>query len=104
MLIPLDFPNNTTAVLSVIVMCELIQQICFFFEEKIKNLQQALSRAQDEIDHIKSTTTNNLNQQFEITKKQYDDEITSLQHRFNGGYKHPLHIVRLVLYSCCARR
>jgi len=75
-----------------------------FFEEKIKNLQQALSRAQDEIDHIKSTTTNNLNQQFEITKKQYDDEITSLQHRFNGGYKHPLHIVRLVFYSCCARR
>jgi len=63
-----------------------------FFEEKIKNLQQALSRAQDEIEHIKSTTTNNLNQQFEITKKQYDDEITSLQHRFNGDYKHPLHI------------
>jgi len=61
-----------------------------FFEEKIKNLQQALSRTQDELEHIKSTTTNNLNQQFEITKKQYDDEITSLQHRFNGSLILPI--------------
>ena len=71
------------------------------FKEKIKQLQQALSRAQDEIRHLKTTSQKNLQEkdstiakksveevqlkeQFEKSKKKYEEEIASLRQALKG--------------------
>ena len=75
--------------------------VYFPFKEKIKQLQQALSRAQDEIKHFKTTSQHNLlekdstiarksaeeiqlKEQFEKSKKKYEEEVASLRQALKG--------------------
>ena len=73
-----------------------------YLQEKIKQLQQALSRAQDEIKHLKTTSRHHLNEketaiarksaeeihlkdQFENSKQKYEEEIASLRQALKGS-------------------
>ena len=70
-------------------------------KEKIKQLQQALSRAQDEIRHLKTTSQQNLEEkdtaiarksaeeihlkeQLESSNQKYEEEIASLRQGLKG--------------------
>lgn len=79
----------------------VVKYVCLMFEEKIKELQQALSRARDEIRHIKATSQQSLQEKdtiiarksaaeiqlkekLEFNKKKYEEESASLRQALKG--------------------
>lgn len=81
--------------------CHIYDLVNSLYKEKIKQLQQALSRAQDEIRHLKTTSQQNLEEkdtaiarksaeeihlkeQFESSKKKYEEEVASLRQALKG--------------------
>lgn len=83
----------------------------FTFKEKIKQLQQALSRAQDEIKHLRTTSQQKLQEmdntiaiksaeeiqlkeRLENSKKKYEEEIASLRQALKG-------MCKMVLFCDC---